>query len=135
MLMKSFRECIELETFDERLRYLALGGVPGEQTLGGHRHGAQAFYMSREWQDVRRHIILRDFGCDLGIEDRPIRTRPLVHHINPITIDDINSGHRSLVDPNNLVLVSHDTHNRIHFGSGEPDEPIVQRRPGDHILW
>jgi hypothetical protein len=127
---------IELPTFFERLEYLRLPGNVGEDTFGYDRYLNQAFYDSREWADVRSYVIARDLGCDLAIGDLPIFVRPLVHHMNPVTKDDLVTKNTAILDPEFLVLASHDTHNNIHYGL-TPLQPkvVVARSPGDTKLW
>lgn len=121
----------------ERYKYLRLDSSVGDPTFGSNRYLNQLFYASREWHDVRREVILRDDSCDLGIVDYLIYNKPVVHHINPITMRDIEERNfDKLLDPENLITTSYLTHQAIHFG----DEtliptPFVERRPGDTCLW
>jgi hypothetical protein len=133
---KSYRELRSLQTFEERFEYLRLGGVVGESTFGFQRYLNQTFYHSTEWRHFRRDIIIRDNGCDLGIPDREISGRIIIHHINPITVEDIELSRPCIMDPNNAICVSHDTSNAIHYG----DESLLiqlprERRKGDTSLW
>lgn len=125
-----------MRSFEERFNYLKLKGSVGHDTFGFDRYLNQKFYKSREWKDLRNHIILRDNGCDLGIEGYDIFGRILIHHINPLTPDDIRHSSDGLLDPDNLICVSHDTHNAIHFGDETllRKDPVV-RSPGDTRLW
>jgi hypothetical protein len=122
--------------FLERFRYLSLGGTVGEATFGFDRYLNQRFYTSREWRQLRDHVIVRDNGCDLGIAGREIHSKILVHHMNPITADDIAQGENLLLDPDNLICTTHDTHNAIHYGNESllPRLP-VPREQGDTGLW
>lgn len=127
------------KTFEERLAYLQLDGVVGRETFGYGRYLNQRFYASKEWKDFRREIILRDNGCDLGIQDDDyiIQGRIIIHHINPIRLDDLKSTDipKSLMDPNNSICVSHDTHESIHYGC-EPRQVIFKERyENDTVPW
>lgn len=136
-LTKSYSELIKLPTFEERYEYLKLDGFVGDDTFGSRRWLNQVFYRSYEWRKLRQEIILRDEGCDLGIADRTIFGKILIHHINPISIEDINGRKRILIDPENLICVSHNTHEAIHYGSFDllmPTAPI-ERKPGDTCPW
>ena len=113
---RSYLELIELETFEERFDYLRLDGVVGAETLGSSRQLNQALYRSYEWKKIRDMIILRDNGCDLGIEGRDIFQQPYIHHLNPITKKQILDRDPILFDPNNLITVSYQTHQAIHYG-------------------
>lgn len=133
----SYKELSRLNSFEERFEYLKQGAIIGDETFGFDRYLNQGFYKSREWQQFRKKIIVRDEGCDLGIKDRKIGGRIIIHHINPISIADISEGADSLLDPNNVICVSHDTHNAIHYGDASlltPSEP-TERKPGDTKLW
>lgn len=128
---------MSLPTFEERFEYLALAGRVGERTFGGDRYFNQEFYRSAEWRRVRNEVIARDLSCDLGMAGRVIFSRPLVHHIVPVTIDDIHEASRLLLDPDNLITVSHGTHNAIHYGDASlvlPSEPLA-RKPNDTCPW
>lgn len=138
-MLRTYQELILLPTFEERYQYLRLNGVPTEVTFGGNRLINQILYSSPEWKEIRRKVIRRDNGCDLGITDRPI-TKPnriLIHHINPLTLEQISNLEPPVFDLNNLICVSHTTHNAIHYGDDGllvPTEPTV-RSPGDTKLW
>lgn len=114
---KCYSELIQLHTFEERLNYLMLDGIVGEVLFGSQRYLNQTFYKSKEWKDCRREIILRDQGCDLACEGYEISGRILVHHINSITSDDILLRRSKLFDPENLITISHRTHDAITYGS------------------
>lgn len=133
---RSYKELISLSTFEERYRYLRLQGKVGKDIFGFDRYLNQALYSSSEWKRFRREIIIRDDGCDLGIPDRMIRGKILIHHINPLTIDDVERRSPGIFDPNNVICVSHMTHEAIHFGDEHllPKDPII-RQPGDHCPW
>ena len=136
MKIKTYKELSRLPTFEERFNYLKLGGSVGRATFGFDRYLNQALYQSREWKKIRNDVIVRDGGCDLGIPGREIFIRTLVHHINPIAVDDIEDANDCVFDMNNLICTSYDTHNAIHFG----DESLLVRLPkerwkGDTTLW
>lgn len=133
---RTYSELIQLPTFLDRFKYLQLDGVVGETTFGYERYLNQKFYHSVEWLNFKRDIIVRDSGCDLAIEGRVIFTRPLIHHINPISPEDIKRGHKCLLDQENAILVSHKTHNAIHYGDERllPQE-FVERRINDTCPW
>lgn len=136
MRIRSYRELRRIETFLERYQYLALRGVVGEATFGFDRHINQRFYRSREWRHLRDEIIIRDEGCDLGVEGHEITGRILIHHMNPMTVNDVVHGDDSILDPEFLICVSHRTHNAIHYGDeGLLPKPVVVRRPGDTRYW
>ena len=135
-LMLRFSEMLHLTTFEERYEYLKLSGFVGELTFGSKRYMNQVFYRSPQWKWVRNKIIIRDNGCDLAIRDRVIQGKVLIHHLNPITDDDIKNNSYSLLDPDNLVCVSHNTHEAIHYGNKDlliPD--ILERKSNDTCPW
>ena len=137
MSTKSYRELIKIPTFEERFEYLKIGAGVGESTFGSKRYLNQILYKTDEWLSVRDKIIVRDKGCDLGIPDREIiGGRILVHHINPITIEDILNRNPKVFDPNNLITISHMTHEAVHYGNEDLliKDPI-ERRPNDTCLW
>lgn len=116
-MTKSYLKMSEFQTFEERLEYLMLDGKVGENTFGFDRYLNQALYKSKEWRSLREKIIIRDNGCDLGVEGYEINDRILIHHINPITQRNILERDASIFDPNNLVSVSKRTHDAIHYSS------------------
>lgn len=136
MTIKTYSELITLPTFKERYEYLRLNGSVGEDTFGFDRYLNQIFYKSEEWKRIRNRVIIRDNGCDLGIEDRAIRGKILIHHLNPITSDDIVSRSDLLLNPEYLICVSHNTHNAIHYGDEQllVLEPII-RTKNDTCPW
>lgn len=123
-------------SFEERYQYLKLGGVVGESTFGFDRWVNQRFYKSWEWKAVRDRVIVRDNGCDLGVPGYEIHTALLIHHMNPVSIDDIRHGEEWILDSNFLITTSRQTHNAIHYGDETllPRVP-VERRLGDTKLW
>lgn len=136
MMIRLYQELRRLETFEERFRYLELKGVVGECTFGHNRYANQKFYTSREWRDLRHDVIVRDLGCDLGIEGYEIFSRPIIHHMNPISMDDIVHRNDDILNPNYLITTTHKTHNAIHYGDESLlRKPFVERRPGDTLLW
>lgn len=134
---RSYSEMMQLPTFLDRYRYLSLGGRVGEDTFGWDRYLNQALYRSKEWRDLRNAIIVRDDGCDLGCPDYPIAAKILIHHINPISKQDILNRNPLIFDPNNLVCVSHITHEAIHYGDESllMGTQMVERKSGDTTLW
>lgn len=136
-MIKTYSELRKLETHDERYSYLKLGGVVGRDTFGFDRYLNQDFYRSVLWRRTRNHVIARDYGCDLGVDGYEIHDRVYVHHMNPMTPDDIKHGNVDILDPEYLISVTLDTHNAIHYG----DESLLRRRqlvvrqPGDTKLW
>lgn len=134
--MKTYTELIKLKTFEERFDYLKLEGVVGESTFGSDRILNQMLYKSPRWRSLRNKIIIRDDGCDLGISDRGINGRVLIHHINPITVDDVVRQASKVFDPENLICVSHMTHNAIHYSDDHLliKDPIV-RTKNDTCPW
>lgn len=135
-MIRTYTELMKLKTFTERFRYLKFSSKVGEETFGFERYLNQGFYQSYEWKQVRNSVIVRDMGLDLGCEDRPIPARIVVHHMNPITADDIIKRPELILDPEYLISTCHKTHNAIHFGDESVlyEDPIV-RTPGDTKLW
>ena len=116
-MIKTYTDLILLPTFEERYNYLRLDGKVGEDTFGFDRYLNQVFYRSQKWKSIRDYVIVRDNGCDLGIEGREINGRIYIHHMNPITLRDITNESAFLLDPEYLISVTHDTHNAIHYGN------------------
>ena len=135
--IRRYSELIKLKTFEDRFDYLKLDGRVGKITFGADRIFNQAFYHSKEWKQFRNKIILRDNGCDLGIEDREIFDRVIIHHINPMTIEELEEGGEDLFDMENFICCSYNTHEAIHYGNADMlvKTEFVERRPGDTILW
>lgn len=134
--IKTYSELITLPTFEERFEYLRLDGSVGKQTFGFDRYINQDFYQSYEWKKVRDFVIIRDNGCDLGVDDYAIRGKILIHHMNPITINDIETCSEFLLNPEYLISTSHITHNAIHYGDERllPKGPI-ERKKYDTCPW
>lgn len=116
MTIRTYSELITIPTFEERYDYLRLGGKVGEETFGFDRYINQLFYRSKEWKSIRDRIITRDNGCDLGIDGREIYGKILIHHMNPITKDDILQRSEYLLDPEYLITTIKNTHDAIHYG-------------------
>jgi hypothetical protein len=135
-MIRRYSRLRHLETFEERFQYLRLQGSVGRSTFGFDRHINQAFYRSREWQDIRDHVIVRDNGCDLGIDGYEIHSRILIHHMNPMDTEAIIHRHPNILDPEYLITTTHKTHNAIHYGDENllPRKP-VERRARDTDLW
>lgn len=135
-MIRRYSELKRLKTFEERYDYLRLQGVVGESTFGFDRHINQMFYRTRRWRSTREKVIIRDEGCDLGIEDRDLYDMIIVHHMNPITIEDIELNRDHIYDPEYLISTSRTTHNAIHYGDSSLLSVLpVDRRPGDTIPW
>lgn len=135
--IKCYSELITIPTYEGRFEYLQLDGNVGKETFGFDRYLNQQFYNSYEYRKFRREMIIRDKGCDLGIEERPINGLIILHHINPISPDDIiNRNIRILLDPENTICVAHRTHNAIHYGDSSllTTNPI-ERKPNDTCPW
>ena len=135
-MIRTYSELIKIPTFEERFRYLKMGGAVGQETFGFDRYLNQMFYKTPEWKRVRNEVIVRDMGCDLGIEDRVLHGRIMVHHMNPITAKDIYDRSDFLLNPEYLISTCKRTHDAIHFSDESIlySEPIV-RRPGDTCPW
>ena len=136
MSIKTYSELSKLITFEERYNYLRLNGFVGKETFGFDRYLNQVFYKSSKWRSIRDFVIVRDNGCDLGIEGREIHGRIIIHHMNPITIQDITQQTDFLLDPEFLISTIHETHNAIHYGDMNLliREP-VERQRNDTCPW
>lgn len=134
--IRTFTELQKLETFNERYKYLRLEGTVGGTTFGFDRYLNQMLYTSRRWRSARDLVIIRDNGCDLGILDFEIRDRIFIHHMNPISIEDIEENRNEIFNPEYLITCSKRTHLAIHYGDESllPKLPVV-RKPGDTLLW
>ena len=146
-MLRTYTELSRLRTFEERYEYLRLGGAVGAETFGFDRYINQKFYKSKEWESIRDYVIVRDNGCDLGVEGFEIngyydengryhKPRIYIHHINPLLAKDIVDKSDILLDPEYLITTTHSTHNAIHYG----DESLlvtapVERRPNDTCPW
>ena len=133
---KSYRDLRQLNTFEERFDYLSLMGQPGTATFGFERWMNQTFYRSTEWRHLRHQIIARDEGADLGIPGFEIHEKVIIHHIIPMRPEDFEEGNPLMLDPDNLITTTHNTHNAIHFGDRSLLRlPPVERAPGDTRMW
>lgn len=135
-IIRTYSELITLPTFEERFRYLKLSGKVGEDTFGFDRYLNQVFYRSAKWKEIRDYVIIRDNGCDLGMEGHEIHQRILVHHMNPITKEDILQESEFLLDPEYMICTIKNTHDAIHYG----DESLlltapIERRKNDTCPW
>jgi len=136
MKIRTYTELIQFASFKERWEYLALRGEVGKETFGSDRWINQAFYQSQQWRKVRRDVIVRDNGCDLGLDGHEIPEGLYVHHMNPMAVTHIVEDDPAILDPEFLITVSHDTHNAIHYGDERLlPRPFVPRSPGDTKLW
>lgn len=135
-MIRTYSELIKLKTFKDRFEYLKLDGIVGEETFGFDRYMNQIFYKSREWTSVRRSVIIRDNGCDLGVEGYEIHGKILIHHMNPINLSDIVHKTDELLNPDYLITTVLSTHNAIHYGYASllPVLPI-ERRANDTCPW
>lgn len=136
MSIKTYSELITIPTFEERFEYLQLKGSVGKDTFGYDRYLNQVLYRSPEWKRLRNQIIIRDDGCDLACDGYDIYDKVLIHHLNPITVEDVLARSRKVFDPDNLVCVSHNTHNAIHYGDVDllVTGPII-RTKNDTCPW
>lgn len=134
--IRTYSDLSRLESFKERYQYLKLTGVVGESTFGFDRWVNQKLYKSWEWKNIRDQVIVRDNGCDLGIPGYEIHSGLLIHHMNPISMEDIIHGEEWILDREYLITTSHRTHNAIHYGDETllPRGPVT-RRSGDTTLW
>lgn len=134
--IRSYSELKRFESFEDRFDYLRLRGTVGESTFGFDRWMNQALYQSKMWKDVRSHVIVRDNGCDLGIDGYEIYSGLLVHHMNPILVTDLRLNDDNVFNPEYLITTSLQTHNAIHYGDENllPRGPIERKR-GDTKLW
>ena len=134
--VRSYSELRRFHTFPDRFEYLKLGGSVGRPTFGSERYINQRFYTSFEWKSVRDTVIVRDNGCDLGIDGHEIHEEILIHHVNPMCVDDIVNGEQWILDPEYLITTTVRTHNAIHYGHIlQVPEVVMERKPGDTKLW
>lgn len=136
MSIKTYSELIKFDSYIDRFRYLKLGGSVGRETFGFDRYLNQRLYQSQKWKSARDRVIVRDLGCDLGVPGYEIYGHPLIHHMNPITVDDILRESDLVFDPEFLITTVHNTHNAIHYG----DEKLlildpIERTPNDTCPW
>lgn len=136
MMTRSYHELKKLKTFEERYQYLKLSGVVGKSTFGFDRYMNQALYTSKEWRKARDKVIIRDNGCDLGIEGYEISGPITVHHMNPVTIEQLENGDPIIFDPDYLISASTNTDRAIHFADESIlPKPLIERRPNDTCPW
>lgn len=135
-MIRCYNDLIQLKTFEERFRYLKINGKVGEETFGLDRYINQQLYKSQRWRSTRSKIIIRDDGCDLGIDGRQLEDYIVIHHMNPISLEDIEEERDIVYDPNYLICCSTRTHRAIHFGDENLliRDPVI-RRPNDTCLW
>ena len=134
--IRTYSELMRLPTFEERFRYLKLDGLVGKDTFGFDRYLNQEFYRSKEWKEIRDFVIVRDNGCDLGMDGYEIVGRIYIHHMNPITVNDIVHSSDFLLNPDYLICVSHNTHNAVHYGNEDLLVAApVERRKNDTCPW
>lgn len=136
MSIRTYSELITLPTFEERFKYLQLNGQVGESTFGFDRYMNQVFYRSQKWKSIRDFVIIRDCGCDLGVEGYDIHGKIIIHHMNPLSTRDIETESDFLLNPDFLICTTHNTHNAIHYG----DENLlvtapIERTKNDTCLW
>ena len=136
MSIRTYSELITLSTFEERFKYLQLNGQVGESTFGFDRYMNQVFYRSQKWKSIRDFVIIRDCGCDLGVEGYDIHGKIIIHHMNPLSMRDIETESDFLLNPDFLICTTHNTHNAIHYG----DENLlvtapIERTKNDTCPW
>ena len=136
MSIRTYSELITLPTFEERFKYLQLNGQVGESTFGFDRYMNQVFYRSQKWKSIRDFVIIRDCGCDLGVEGYDIHGKIIIHHMNPLSMRDIETESDFLFNPDFLICTTHNTHNAIHYG----DENLlvtapIERTKNDTCPW
>lgn len=135
-MIRTYSELITLPTFEERYQYLKIGGTVGEETFGFDRYLNQSFYKTKEWLRIRDHVIVRDQGCDLAMIDREIRGKILIHHMNPITKEDIVRRSKYLLDPEYLICTVKNTHDAIHYGNESLlIKAPIERQKNDTCPW
>lgn len=131
-MTRSYSELVQFDSFEERYAYLRLRGRVGDETFGNERRLNQEFYHSTQWRRLRRHVLIRDDNCDLGIPGLDIPSGLHIHHMNPVTVDDLLDGNPEVLDPEFLISTSQATHNAIHYGDERLlRRPFTERRPGD----
>lgn len=136
MTIKTYSELSRFSSFEDRFQYLRLHGSVGRTTFGFDRHINQQFYRSNEWKNARDFVIVRDDGCDLGVRGYEIHGNILIHHINPMTIEDVVHGEDWIFNPEYLITTTHNTHNAIHYGDESLlPKIVVARESGDTKLW
>ena len=136
MSIRTYSELIAFPTFEERFKYVQLNGQVGESTFGFDRYMNQVFYRSQKWKSIRDFVIIRDCGCDLGVEGYDIHGKIIIHHMNPLSMRDIETESDFLLNPDFLICTTHNTHNAIHYG----DENLlvtapIERTKNDTCPW
>lgn len=131
MNIKTYSELSRLATFEERYNYLRLSGAVGQDTFGFDRYLNQVFYRSQKWKSIRDAVIVRDNGCDLGVDGYQIHGKVIIHHMNPITMEDIEKESDFLLNPEFLIATTHNTHNAIHYG----DESLLPKLPIERMRF
>lgn len=135
-MIRTYTELSSIDSFEDRLRYLKLNGNVGSETFGFDRYLNQLFYRSPEWKKIRNEIIIRDKACDLGVEGFELDSRIIIHHMNPISKDDIINQTDLLLNPEYLICTSHRTHQAIHYGDEELIQPrLIERKRNDTCPW
>lgn len=135
-IIRSYSQLKRLKTFEERFKYLNLIGKVGHDIWGAERYINQSFYKSKQWRDIRHEVIVRDQACDLGIDNREIYDKIIIHHMTPITLEDIETDSPYLLDPEYLICTQLVTHNALHYGDiSKTQQEYKERRPGDTKLW
>lgn len=136
-MIRKYSELIQLSTFEDRFRYLKLNGVVANETFGFDRYLNQRFYKSREWKQIREYVIVRDGGCDLGCPGTPISGPIYIHHMNPMSLEDLENHPEDLLNPEYLISVSLETHNALHYGdfSVVHKYDFEERLPNDTTPW
>lgn len=136
MKTRNYLELSQMKTFEQRYNYLKLNGVVGNTTFGYDRYLNQRLYKSKHWLWTREQVIIRDDGCDLGMPDYKIYDKIIIHHMNPITIEDVEQELDIVFDPWYLICTAHNTHNAIHYGdSSKLSLPFIERKPNDMCPW
>lgn len=137
MTKRTYSELSKLKSFEERFDYLKLDGAVGKETFGFDRYLNQALYSSKEWKHIKNQVIIRDEGCDLGISGNKINRKAIIHHMNPITREQIENRDPEIFNPEYLITVSHSTHNAIHYGDKDllARQAPVERKQGDTVPW
>ena len=136
LMTRSYSEMLQFQTFEDRYEYLRLRSSVGKATFGFDRYINQQFYRSVQWKQIRNHVIARDLGLDLGAEGYEIFDKILIHHMNPMVVEDIDEGISDILDPEYLICTSHRTHNAIHYGDRSLlVQPLVERTSNDTKLW
>lgn len=135
-MTRSYSELITFDSFEDRYEYLRLRSSVGKATFGFDRYINQQFYRSTQWKQVRNHVIARDLGLDLGVEGHEIFDKILIHHMNPMLVEDIDEGISDILDPEYLISTTHRTHNAIHYGDRSLlVQPLIERKSNDTKLW